>query len=353
MVDLLNYPAQLEALVGVTRPDLRAVGSGDPASGTGSEDMEQGQIGVVIVTHRAAHLLADCIAPLRASPLEPRILVVNSSSNDGTVEQARALGAETWVIPRSSFDHGRTRELARRRLGTAIVVMLTPDAQAQDASFLERLTAPIRAGEAAIAYGRQLPRTHADPIEEFNRTFNYPSTSHSRSLADRPRYGAYTHFCSNSCAAWSNAALDEIGGFPPTLVSEETIATAALLRRGHRIAYVAEACVRHSHASGLLADFRRQFDTGYTRRSYRDLLLDGERDEARGLAYARALLAHLARTAPGLLPYAVLNTGARYAGYRLGMAGAKLPRRVRALLSSQDYYWQRDETPAPLSAALG
>lgn len=313
--------------------------------------MQHDEIGVVIVTHRSRTLLAGCIEPLRASPLRPRILVVNSSSNDGTVEAARALGAETWVIPRRAFNHGRTRELARRRLGTPITVMLTPDAHATDYRFLERLTAPLRQGEAAVAYGRQLPRSGADPIEAFDRAFNYPPESHGRSLADWRRYGAYTHFCSNSCAAWRSSALDEIGGFPPTLVSEETIATAALLERGHRIAYVAEAAVRHSHGTGLLNDFRRQYDTGYARRAYRHLLLGREPDEVRGLLYIRRLMGHLAAEAPALLPYAMLHTAARYAGYRLGMAGARLPRRVNAALSGQDYYWQEaDADTAPAGA---
>lgn len=315
--------------------------------------MQQSEIGVVIVTHRARDLLAGCIGPLRSSPLRPRILVVNSSSGDGTVERARELGAETRVIPRQSFNHGRTRELARQQLGTAIVVMLTPDAHPTDPGFLARLTAPLRAGAASVAYGRQLARLDADPIEAFNRAFNYPPASNLRSLADWQRYGAYTHFCSNSCAAWSSAALDEIGGFPATLVSEETIAAAALLERGHRIAYVAEATVRHSHASGLVADFRRQYDTGYARRAHRHLLLAREPDEARGLVYTRRLLTHLAAEAPGLLPYALVHTAARYVGYRLGMAGARLPRRVNALLSSQDYYWQGTDAAEPAAAAPG
>lgn len=315
--------------------------------------MEHGQIGVVIITHRARDLLADCIHPLHASPLRPRILVVNSSSRDGTVELAQVLGAETLVIPRASFNHGRTRELARRHLATPITVMLTPDAHATEASFLERLTAPLRAGEAAVAYGRQLPREGADCIEEFNREFNYAAEGHLRSLADWPRYGGYTHFCSNACAAWVGSALDEIGGFPETLVSEETIAAARLLERGHRIAYVADAVVRHSHPTSLLGDFRRQYDTGYARRAHSQVLLARERDEARGLLYARRLAAHLARTAPLLLPYAALHTAVRYAGYRLGMAGARLPRRLNAALSGQDYYWQPPEAGESLSIAAG
>ena len=74
--------------------------------------------------------------------------------------------------------------------------------------------------------------------------------SHVRSQADRPRYGSYTHFCSNAAAAWSSAALDRIGGFKPTLVSEETIAVGRAAGAGERIAYVAEAVVDHAHRLG-------------------------------------------------------------------------------------------------------
>jgi rhamnosyltransferase len=226
----------------------------------------QASIGVVVVTHEARQHLTRCLPPLFRSRLRPRVLVVNSSSGDGTVELARTLGAETLVVPRHTFNHGLMRELARRRLGTGIVVMLTPDAYPSHDDFLERLTAPLRHGLAAVAYGRQVARQGADLVERAGRAFNYPAESQLRSLADWDRHGSYTHFCSNACAAWSSTALDAIGGFKPTLVSEETIAVAELLARGERIAYVADAVVEHSHAHSLRDAFRRQFDIGYARR---------------------------------------------------------------------------------------
>ena len=133
--------------------------------------------------------------------------------------------------------------------------MLTPDAYPEGDDFLERLTAPVRTGRAAVAYGRQLPREGAGLLERFGREFNYPAASQVRSLEDWSTFGSYTHFCSNACAAWSNAALDMIGGFRATLVSEETVAVAELLARGERIAYVADAVVRHSHAYDLADGF--------------------------------------------------------------------------------------------------
>jgi rhamnosyltransferase len=305
----------------------------------GSDPWHGVDIGVAVITHRSCAHLPRCLPPLLASPVPARVLVVNSSSGDGTVELAQAMGAGTLVVPRAEFNHGLTRELARKRLGTPVVVMLTPDAYPEDDGFLERLTAPVRAGLAAVAYGRQLPREGAGPIERFARAFNYPAASQLRSLADWPRYGSYTHFCSNACAAWSNAALDEIGGFPATLVSEETIAAARLLARGERIAYVAEATVRHSHAYGPLDEFRRHFDIGWTRALFRQALIGRERDERRGAAFAKALIAALLRDEPGLLPSAVVSLASRWVGYRCGLLGTAVPVPLARRLSSQDFFW--------------
>jgi len=295
-------------------------------------------VGVVVVTYRARHLLDRCLPPLLASPLRPRVLVVDSGSDDGTVERARALGAETWVIPRYEFNHGITRERARRRLGTEIVVMLTPDVRPAGPEMLERLVAPIRAGRAAVAYARQVARADADPIERFGRAFAFPPVSEIRDLASYARLGTATHYCSDACCAWWQPALDAIGGFQPTLVSEETVAVVRLLERGYRLAYVAEAVVEHSHPTSLWHDFRRQFDVGLTRTLYaRELLARGS-DEARGRRYLRELLATLARRAPHLIPYALLHTAVRYAGYALARRAPTWPRALAPSLSSQDNF---------------
>ena len=109
-------------------------------------------------------------------------------------------------------------------------------------------------------------------LKPFRGTLDYPEKSHIRSLQDLQQYGAYTFFCSDSCAAYSNRALEEIGGFPEVLLGEDTVVTAKLLRKGHRIAYVAEAEVFHSHAYSLLQEFQRYFDTGFARRTYQTLI---------------------------------------------------------------------------------
>ncbi|MEN3165731.1 glycosyltransferase family 2 protein [Tistrella mobilis] len=299
-------------------------------------------INVFIITYMATHLLPKCLPNLLSSTVKARIIVVNSSSNDGTVEMAQEMGAETFVVPRKTFNHALTRELARRTFPSDIAVMITPDAIPTTSDLIERLTAPIREGKAAASYARQIPHIGADFFEAFPREFNYPDASEIRSIADLPRYGTYTYYSSNSCSAWDNASLDEIGGFKISLVSEDWIAVAKLLRRGASVAYVADAVVHHSHTYTLTQEFKRMFDTGYEWYWQRHLLLDGTSANERGKLFLKAMLCRLRKERPMAIPYAIVQTAAKFIGFKMGLIGHRLPLSWVKSLSSQDFYWTSD-----------
>jgi rhamnosyltransferase len=296
-------------------------------------------IGVAVITHNAKKHLPHCLPLLLNSPLKPRVLVVNSSSHDGTVEMAQQLGAETLVIPRAEFNHGTTREKARHYLQTEIVVMITPDAYLIDSQAFNHLLEPLLQGKASIAYARQIPHDGADFFEAFPREYNYPPQSHIRSIQETEKYGVYTFFCSNSCAAYINAALDEGGGFQSVLLGEDTVAVANLLRKGHKIAYVAEALVKHSHRYSLLQELRRNFDIGLARKQCGNLLACEGSDTQRGMDYVRQMTRRLLKERPRLIPYAFLHVLAKWLGYRLGHASVQAPVWFKKLLSSQSFYW--------------
>ncbi|MAM74528.1 glycosyltransferase family 2 protein [uncultured Tistrella sp.] len=296
-------------------------------------------INVFVITYKATHLLPKCLPNLLNSTIKARIIVVNSSSNDGTVEMAQEMGAETFVVPRKSFNHALTRELARRTFPSDIAVMVTPDAFPTGPDVIEKLTAPIREGKAAVSYARQIPHVGAGFFEAFPREFNYPAVNEIRSIEDLKRYGAYTFYCSNSCSAWRNSALDAVGGFGVSLVSEDFIGVAKLLRNGEKVAYVGDAVVHHSHTYTLKQEFQRMFDTGYERYWQRHLLLDGVSEDARGKLFVKAMIARLWKERPVAIPYAIVQTGAKYIGYKLGFAAHKLPKSWIPKISSQDFYW--------------
>lgn len=297
-------------------------------------------VGIVIPTFQAIKHLPHCLPPLLQSPLKPRVLVIDSSSTDGTATLAKEMGAEVLVIPQQEFNHGTTRERGRQYLKTEIVVMMTQDAYATSPDMLEKLICPILEQQASVSYGRQIPHAEAGFFEAFPRYFNYPETDHIRSLQDISIYGVYTFFCSNSCAAYLNRALDEVGGIPSVLFGEDTVVVAKLLHRHHKIAYVALAEVKHSHRYSLKQEFSRHFDIGLARYSYQDLLSIAGKDTKRGKAYARAMFQELARIDPFLIPYGVAQSLAKLLGYRLGRASLRAPRWFKQLFSSQAYYWK-------------
>ncbi|MCX6953073.1 MAG: glycosyltransferase [Verrucomicrobia bacterium] len=296
-------------------------------------------VGVVVLTLNGAKQIAQALGPVLASRSVAKILVVDSSSSDDTVEIAQSLGATVEVIARAEFNHGVTREFARKRLGTDIVVYLTQDV-IPEAGFIEPLVAPILAGEVAVTYSRQLPHRGADFFEAFPREFNYPSQSNTRGLGDASQHGVYTFFCSDSCAAYANGALDQIGGFKATLTNEDYFAVAAMLRLGHRIGYVAESRVAHSHRYTLAQEFRRYFDTGYVRAENPWVNEIAGAAEGRGASFFREMLRRLMRQAPRLLPYAIVQTGVKWLGYRVGFHSLKAPLAWKIRCSGQPYYWR-------------
>ncbi len=301
--------------------------------------MTTSRVGIVIPVLNGARELKHLLPILKAEPGDNTILIIDSQSTDGTEEAVSTIPNIRWhQISRSEFNHGATRELGRRMVGTEIVVFLTQDV-IPEPGFLARLVEPVTSGRASVSYSRQRPHDGARFFEAFPREYNYPDGGNIRSLEDAPKYGVYAFFCSDSAAAYSNAALDSIGGFEPILTNEDYFAVAKLLKAGHRIAYVSDSIVRHSHSYTLKDEFRRYFDTGYVRAEHRWVTSLVGQAEGRGAAFARTMLASLAREAPWLIPYALLQIAAKWLGYRVGFFSYRLSRGWCRRLSSQRYYW--------------
>ena len=272
-----------------------------------------------------------------------RVLVVDSQSSDGSERVAQACGFELTSIDARDFDHGGTRQMAAELCGDAqLLVYLTQDAELAEPWALERLVRAFDDPEVAVAYGRQLPRREAGPIEAHARLFNYPQHSQRRTLDDARALGLKAAFTSDSFCAYRADELRRLGGFPSRLiVSEDMFVAAKALQAGRAVAYVAEARVYHSHAYTLAQEFRRYFDIGVLHREQSWLLEQFGRPEGEGLRFLRSECSYLGRHAPWLLPQAALRTLVKYAGYRAGRAFERIPPAWRRHLSMQRQHWAR------------
>lgn len=272
----------------------------------------------------------------------PRSLVIDSGSTDATPALAAEAGLQVCTIPRVSFNHGGTRELAAEMLGDAeFIVYLTQDAILASPHSISNLLAAFDDPAVGAVCGRQLPHQDAGPIGAHARLFNYPEASAVRSAADIPALGIRTAYLSNSFAAYRRSALLSVGGFPDDVIFGEDMCVAArMILSGWKVAYRADAAVHHSHDYGMLQEFRRYFDAGVMHAREPWLLEQLGKPEGEGLRFVRSETAWLSRHAPHLIPSAWLRTLLKLAGYRLGRVESRLPPRLKRRLGMLRGYWK-------------
>ena len=280
-----------------------------------------------IPTLNASGVWTELWTSLQAQRQQPsEVLVLDSSSVDGTVDLARQDGCRVVTIPRGEFRHGGTRQYAVELASDAdVLIYLTQDSILADANALARLIAAFGDASLGAAYGRQLPRPGANPIETHARLFNYPPVSAIRSLESAAAMGFRAIFFSNSFGAYRRTALEQAGGFPKeSNFGEDTVVAARLLQRGWRIAYVAEAQAYHSHAYSCREEFRRYYRIGQLHGSEPWLLRDFGKASGEGRRFAVSEIQYLSRRAPWLIPEAMLRTALKYSGYKLGRRDLQL-----------------------------
>lgn len=269
-------------------------------------------------------------------------LVVDSASTDGTSFAALPPGWQLLRIAAADFNHGGTRNLALQHLsaGTDVVVFMTQDAILAGAGAVQALLSAFDDPNVACAYGRQLPHADASPVAAHARLFNYPAQSRVLGLSDKARLGLKTCFISNSFAAYRVSDLLAVGGFASDVILGEDMAAAArLLMAGKRSAYVAEACVYHSHNYSVVQEFRRYFDTGVFHARNPWLLQTFGAATGEGLRFVRSELSYLWRHAPGAIPGAMLRTLAKWLGYKLGRLEGCWPVAFKRWCSMHKGYW--------------
>ncbi len=300
-------------------------------------------VGFVIPTLNPGVQWDAVLEKLNAQNYQPdRILIIDSSSNDAAVAIAKAHGCEVCVIARSDFNHGTTRQLAAEILGDVeIIIYMTQDALLADPDTIGRLVSAFSDPEVGCAYGRQLPHLNAKPIGAHARLFNYPGSAVVRSLEDASQLGIKAAFISNSFAAYRRSALMEVGGFPAgVILSEDTYVAAKMLLADWKVAYCADAMVFHSHDYSPAQEFMRYFDIGVFHAREPWVRSKLGKAEQEGIRFALSELQYLIRRAPWLIPSAVLRTGLKYLGYRIGLMEHILPVGLKERLSMNRQYWR-------------
>ena len=252
--------------------------------------MDLKMVSVIIPTYNAFGYIDKLIAKLNEQIIEEEteIIVIDSSSNDGTAELCSNMPNVKFIsIEKKDFDHGSTRNKAAAIANGDILVFMTQDALPYDNYFLSNLIEPLRNSNVAAAYGRQIARSDALIAEKLTREFNYPVESFTKSKNDIDALGIKTFYLTNVCSAFKKSELEGVGFFPNrTISNEDMLATYKLIMSGKQIAYVSNARVIHSHNYTYRQQLQRNFDIGVSLRMNR-YILEQVKAESEGISFVR------------------------------------------------------------------
>lgn len=213
-----------------------------------------------------------------ASGVELELLIVDSGSTDGSVKAARDAGARVIEIDKSSFQHGRTRNLAVNEARGEVVALLTDDSVPASDIWLDSIVEGFaQADDVALVWGPQytLPEhphfVRREQDEHFNLWGKEDQIELQRigdgadGLAEyEANQGFFAYFSDANGAvakwAWADHPYREVPYAEDQLIARE------MLEAGHAKVFHAGAAVEHSHHFGVIGSMKRSFD------DYRGLL---------------------------------------------------------------------------------
>ncbi|HGY89720.1 MAG TPA: glycosyltransferase family 2 protein, partial [Planctomycetes bacterium] len=216
---------------------------------------------VVIPTLNASRWLPALLSSLRGQDYEGpmEILVIDSSSDDGTRAILEREAVPHEVISRKEFQHGRTRNRAVSLCRTDLVAFLSQDARPADASWLGKLvTALVETGSVG-AYARQIAPIDVHPFQALNLERHMPSgTTQDESPRVQPPLDAATWDDLSPIARLRRIRFDNVSSlvireflmtcpFPELEFGEDLTWARNTLLRGRSLAFAPAAKVVHTH----------------------------------------------------------------------------------------------------------
>ena len=131
------------------------------------------RVAVILPTYNAGPEFSNILDILCRQSQEFDVVIVDSSSDDDTLDVARQYKIDVTEIGREFFNHGSTRQMAVAHLKEIdIAVFLTQDAFLADVNAIECILKPFHDEHVAAVCGRQLPRKGAASIEAHARLYN-------------------------------------------------------------------------------------------------------------------------------------------------------------------------------------
>lgn len=305
--------------------------------------MKNINISIIIPTFNGGDLWMNAAKKINDYNDNYRIVTIDSSSSDKTIDVINDFSFELHNIAINEFNHGGTRNLAAKICSDSeYIIFLTQDAILYDESAIKNILQPFFLDKKIAAVcGRQIPHDNANPIAQHARIFNYPSESKIRDILDIPQDGIKVAFMSNSFSAYRTDVFFKLGGFPAnTILAEDMYLAARIILAGYKIAYTAEAKVKHSHNYTPWQELKRYFDIGVFHAQEPWIKKHFGNVKGEGKKFLLSEFKYLIRHSPLFLPMSFIQNIFKLIGYKLGLKYNFLSVSMRRKISMHNRYWK-------------
>ena len=317
--------------------------------------MDTLSVSIVILTKNPGKIFKRVInaACTQITTFPYEVLVIDSGSNDGTIEYVQSLAyphVKLHVISSSEFGHGKTRNLGVRLTSGKYVAFLTHDATPQSHSWLQNLVSVAEEREdIAGVFGRHVAYDDADPFTRRELELHFSGFDGHRivSMEDKERYDRdigyrqFLHFFSDNNSLIRRSVWEKFP-YPDVDFAEDQAWAKLIIEHGFAKGYAVDAAVFHSHVYSLIERLQRSFDESYAFLrlfgyslcpNLRHLYMSWKAMAKRDFAYSKQLGMNRSIKGKVMLSRVLVDNLMRLLGHYIGAKGKSLPASMLLLIS--------------------
>ncbi|MHB0857726.1 MAG: glycosyltransferase family 2 protein [Anaerolineae bacterium] len=227
-------------------------------------------VSVVIPTRNAGPAFEETLRAINTQRLDRpvELVVIDSSSADGTPEMARRYGARVLSIAPATFGHGRTRNQAIAACGGAYVALTVQDAIPADDAWLAPLVQVLdRDPQVAGVTSRTVPHEGAGWIAQVIAAYGHAQRTRQplRRLVDVADFDCLSFDEKQRLCTFDNVSsmlrreVWERQPFADVPFAEDLAWGRDALLAGYALAYEPSSVVRHSHERSDAYELRRAY----------------------------------------------------------------------------------------------
>jgi rhamnosyltransferase len=237
-------------------------------------------VSVVIPVKNGMDTLSACLNGIFGQSISERleVIILDSASNDGTLEFLKQFPVRIIPVPPKEFNHGDTRNLGVREAKGEFVLLTVQDAEPADSQWIERMLEHFVDPEVAAVCGQQIvkadrsknplqwfrPQSEAEPF-----SYQFKNPEEFTRLSGKEQH-AYCHW--DDVNAMYRKSMKDTIPFRRLMFSEDTLWAKDALSAGYKIVYDYRARVYHYHHQNFKFYFKRSYIILYQNYKFYDYI---------------------------------------------------------------------------------